>query len=232
MLNYRKEDLKFFNMERLELHINHTNKKDRYKIFKVQKEYSLDEKIAFIDKMEDGIASYLINILEKWDKEKIELPQSMGKVKTISKKAWIKRNDPRKIIDTSYKIGKYSLLETSYKDMTLECPKSEYSRNYAFTGCHIAEQWFHDLCEKLYREEQVYFESHDPKSMKIEELKELRNKYDTCFNNTELNDIIWNGKRDVKIEKLDVYIHAYKKLENSIKTIEEEINRNLNYHSQ
>jgi len=229
MQNYKKEEMKFLNMNRTDIYVSNPNNINGYQVFKIEKEFTLEEKISFIDKMEDGIASYLIALIEKWEMEKDELPQSSGSPKTVSKKAWIKRNDTRNIIDNDYKIGRYHVLRTAFSNMTLTCPTTEYGHSYAFTGQHVAHQWFHDLCNKLHYQEQEYFKSIDPKSIMLNEVEEMGDKFGTCFNNKELNDIVWNRKIDVEMKNLQLYLDAYKKLEDTMTNIERELNE---IHSQ
>lgn len=109
--------------------------------------------------------------MKKWEKEKDTLPKDQfGKPKTVSKKAWIKRNDKRKIIDIEYQIGSYSLFSNRFSDMTTTCPTTDYGYSQEYTGEHIAHQWFHDLLRELYLEEKNTSRNMTRSSRKLQKL--------------------------------------------------------------
>ena len=221
---YSKEDLKFLNMNS-----NLTIGKE--KIFSIENTLSIEEKVAFIDELENGVATHLINIFTKWETEKDSLSKdSHGSIKTVSKKAWIKRNDERKIIDVDYKIGKYYLLGNSFGGMSLICPYTEYNRKYLYTDDNVVKQWFHDLCEKLYRQEKEYFESINPFDIKLEKVNKYANKYHIYFDNEKINNIAWNNtgyKNNVTEKELDIFIEGYEKLEKNIENVTNDVNVKL-----
>lgn len=75
-------------------------------IFKCENAISKEEKIKFVDEMTNGKLSYVINLVNKFDNEKETLPKdSYGEVKTVSLKAWLKRNDSEQVIDNYFKCG-------------------------------------------------------------------------------------------------------------------------------
>lgn len=147
MLNYKVEDLKFLNMKMIE------SDKPTEKIFSIERELSEDEKIEFLDNMNDGIISYILNLANKWNAEKVQLPKDQyGIVKTVSKKAWIRRNDTKKIIDTEHPlsrcdVGRFYLFDELWH-LDSDCNK------------HLVCFWFHDFCEKLLEKEREYFKEH------------------------------------------------------------------------
>ena len=231
-MNYKKEDMKFLNMTTREVFIPGANKiGGMYEIFEIEDELNIQEKIKFIDKFKDGLASYLINIIQKWEDEKDGLSKdNRGHIRTVSKKAWIKRNDPRKIIDNKYDIGKYYFMGNKYTELTLECPMS-YGHRELYMGSHIANQWFHSLCLELKDKEQKYFESIDSRSIKFKKLKEYISMYG-IFESDILNDIKWNGKDDLTEKDIDMYIKHFEKIDEIYKSVSteikaEEINRQI-----
>lgn len=220
---YNKDELKFLNMKTNRIGLG----KVTFKIFQIENELTLEDKISFIDEIEKGMATYLLNIFDKWEIDKKGLPKdSYGHVKTVSKKAWIKRNDDRKIIDIKYKIGSYYFLGEEYKTITKICPSTGYGRDMQYTNDHIVNQWFHDLCYKLYREELNYYKTINPLHIKIEKLKEMK-RYNTLFNNKIINDIVHNNKEDVTEQELDIFINAYEKLDNYVEELSKELEENL-----
>ena len=226
-MEYKVEDLRFYNMKTSIKYIsNFRINTGECKIFEIEDQLTENEKIKFIDELKDGVASYLLNILQKWEVEKDNLPKdNWDNVKTVSKKAWIKRIDKRKIIDIEYKVGKYYLFGTEFKDMSIICPTTEYSYRMAYTGEGIINQWFHDLCNLLYKEEQKYFQEHDNFQIKLSKLKELGNKHNIVFGSMELNDIIWNRKEDISEQRIDEYIIAYERLYQFIDQIGNELSK-------
>ena len=64
------------------------------KIYDCEHKILRDDKIAFVDSMQDGVLSYLLFLIEKFNEDKENMPKdSWGHVKTVSLKAWIKKND-------------------------------------------------------------------------------------------------------------------------------------------
>jgi hypothetical protein len=229
-MEYKTEGLKFYNMKKTDKHrANAKFTNDMFKIFEIEDQLTEQEKVEFIDNLKDGVATYLINIITKWESEKDTLPKDRwGNPKTVSKKAWIKRHDERKIINIEYKIGRYHLFGTEFKTMCLICPTTEYSYNMAYTDKNIVHQWFHDLCYLLFREEQKYFKEHDEFQIKLSKLVALGNQYSIVFDSKELNDIVWNRKNDIDEKTIDKYINAYEKLEQLIDQISDELKQQTN----
>lgn len=219
-MDYKKEEMKLLNMKRRSSIFGSIDNRN-HKFFEIERTESIHDKTLFIDAQHDGIASYLIELFNKWDNEKDGLPKNAhSKPKTVSKKAWIRKNDTREIIDITYELGSYRLFGTKFKDMTQECPTTEHGFDLAYSGKNVVEQWFHDSLILMYREEKKYFEDNDPFTIKLNKVKDLGNRHHIIFNSQELNDIVWNRKTDVSEENLDVYISVYEDLEKSIDTIE------------
>lgn len=223
---YKIEELTFFHMKKRKIWVDNPYANNRMSIYDIEKTLSEEEKLAFIDELKEGLGTYVLKILKKWESEKDSLPKNQfGSPKTVSKKAWIKRNDPHKIIDIDYKIGTYYLFKTKFKELSTICPSTASGYSMHYTGESIVHQWFHDLCEELYFKEKRYFEEHDTKEIKIAKVKNLGNRYGIVFNNKNLNDIIWNGKKDVTEEELDAFTAAYEELEQKIHEISSKLEK-------
>lgn len=208
--NYKVEDQIFRNMKRF---ISFGD----FKPFPIESKLSDEEKIQIIDKYNDGLASYMITLITKWNEEKESLPKdNWGNPKTVSEKAWIKRNDTRKKVNSDYKIGSYSMLGTKFKVLDMICPSTEYGRNMGYTGQSVINQWFHGFCLDCYNKETTWFKENDPLQIKIKKVKDLGNQYHTVFNCKLLNDIVWNQEKNVTDKELDVFIGAYEALEKRI----------------
>lgn len=69
------------------------------------------DKIDFIDKMQEGKMSYLLGLIEQINKDKDTLKfDNTGYIKTVSLKAWIKKNDSRGLLDDWYKYGNFTIV--------------------------------------------------------------------------------------------------------------------------
>ena len=221
---YKSEDLKFFNMKQVKY------QHDKRPIFEIENQITIEEKIDFIDQVKDGIATYLINLVTKWVVDRGELPKDLsGHVKTNSLKAWIRRNDTLQIVDYKYKYGQYNLFGGKYNiENALVCPTTEYGRQRIYTGSHIVNQWYHDLCTELYFEEKKYFESIDSFSMKIIQVHEYSDKYG-ALNNKKVNDIKYynSGYDNINEEELDIIIDIFEKIEVTVNEGIKELNSKI-----
>ena len=225
---YKVEDMKFLNMPiKKESLLGINGKEHVYNVFEIENELSIEEKIAFIDAVENGVATYLLNIFDKWKKDCNELKKdACGNVKTVSKKAWIKRNDVRGIIDVDDCVGAYFLFGNRYYEMSITLPHFRYK---CFKFCkeeHIVNQWFHDLCNKLYTKESDYFKTIDPFSIKVEKIKEYVRLFGD-MNNRIVKNIYFNGKTGVTEEALDVILEGYSNLEFHRNIISKEVEESL-----
>ena len=214
---YNVEDLKFLNMEEQKIYKPNPCNTKGLKIFAIENEMTLADKIKVIDIFKDNIATYLLNIINKWDEEKGSLPKDKWDApKTVSVKAWIKRNDPRGKIDNDYKIGRYHLFGEEFKSLDTKCPSTEYNYSMEYTGENVVNQWFHNLCDEFKMKESDWFKEHDPKQIKITKLKHLGDSYRIGFKCKLLNDIVYNRETNVTDEQLDLLISAYEVLEKCI----------------
>jgi hypothetical protein len=208
--NYKPENQFFRNMDRF---ISYGN----FKPFPIESELTNEEKIEIMDKYSNGLVSYMISIINKWNEEKDSLPKDQwDSPKTVSEKAWIKRNDTRKIVDDDYKIGSYHMFGIKFTRLDLICPNTEYGHNMGYTGQNIINQWFYDFCYKQLQEEEKWFKDNDPLQIKIKKVKELGERYRIVFNCKLLNDIVWNKVPKITDKELDAFINAYEELEKCI----------------
>jgi hypothetical protein len=209
--NYRVENLFFKNMSRA---ITIGN----YKYFSIESDLAEEEKVEILDKYSDGLATYMISLINKWNNEKDSLPKDQwNDPKSVSKNAWIKKNDTKKIIYISYNQAiSYNMFGGKHKTLDTICGTMEYSHNMAYTGNSIINQWFYDFCETQLKKEQQWFKENDPKQIKLKQLKDIGDLYRTCFDNMKLNDVIWNNKDNITEEEIDLFMNAYKAIEKCI----------------
>lgn len=220
--NYDVKDLRFLKMAREPLYKLNANSA---LVFEIEKELTLVEKIKIIDALHDGIATYMLELIAQWEEDVDSLPKQRGhRVKTVSFQAWIRRNDDRKKISESTlgsSLGTYRMFGERYNiQWGTTIPDYEFSINpqsLAYSSRHVVHQWFHDLCDELYRHEASYHKNHDPVNIKIKTLIGYKEKFGTPFNEKKLNMIVWNHRivegYEVASEDLDRYIAAYKRIE-------------------
>jgi len=184
-----------------------------------------EEKIAFIDLMQDGKMSYLLNLIDKFEADKESLPKDYySSVKTVSLKAWLNRNDTLKMIDRDYHHGKIRFLN-------MERWITEANRHGSYdTYENIVDECFHRVLKDCEKEEKHYFLEHDEYSILK---KKFENKnYDTTFG---VPIGIWssgkicvcgdNGnEREITLDELKLLLSKYEELDKLVEQITNEIN--------
>lgn len=135
-------------------------KTEKIRVYTCEEEVSREDKIAFVDSFTDGKLSYILNLCEKFKKEKDGLPQAgnYGGVKTVSLLAWLKRNDTgynRAVFERNYNYGSFSLLSSV-----------RFIQHYEKKGSwdtydDFADECFHRQLKACERKEQEWHEEHD-----------------------------------------------------------------------
>lgn len=186
------------------------------KIFDCESETSREDKIAFVDSMTDGKLSYLLSLIEKFEGEKGTLPKDKyGYIKTVSLKAWVKRNDTkyeRPIIDDYYDHGRYKILGS-------ERHIQYNSKGNYDTYDDLVDESFHRQLLECKKEEKKYFAEHDEYSILKKKFRE-RNHHTTfgvhiCdWSNGRLtvadDD---DNERDITIDELKELLAKYAQLD-------------------
>lgn len=168
-------------------------------IYSCENSVSREDKIAFVDSMQDGKLSYLLSLIEKFNAEKDGLPHKEtmfggSEVKTVSLKSWINRNDKkygRPIIDNWYNYGKYNIVG---------CER------YIQSGQKGTYDYHEDLVDEIFRrqliecegKERKYFSEHDEQSILEKRFEEKQNQYRTTFGAE-----IWTGSGGIQIGDSD-----------------------------
>lgn len=205
------------------------NEKDN-EVQRVGKIYSCEnidrqEKIDFIDKLYDGKMSYIVNLIDKFEYDKNSLPKGTYEyVKTVSLKAWLKRNDSLEIVDRDYKYGRIRFLDAQ-RYITDANVKGGYD-----THKNIVDEYFHRTLKNCEREEQKYFKKHDEYSI-------LKDKFTTKNYGTTFGVQIssWsageiciyddnNNQREITIDELKLLLSKYEELDRLIEKITGEVN--------
>lgn len=193
------------------------------KIYNDEQSVTRDDKIAFVDKMQDGKLSYILALAEKFEKDKRTMPvNKWGEVKTVSLKAWIKRNDERQLITNSYLYGNIRFICGRNIQSINEKDVHDIYKDYVDEVFHLQLR----ECESL---EHKYFLEHDEYS--ILKKKFLDSKHDTTFgvhiatwSNGNICVVDDNGdrERDITIEELKYLLSKYEELDALIAKITEE----------
>lgn len=220
MFEWKVEDLKLMN-ENCNMYLGNE------KIYNCESKISREEKIEFVDRMNDDKLSYILYLIDKFNKEKDSMPKDdYGNIKTVSLKAWIKRNNTKNILFT-YDLGKYSING---------CERhinSKYKGDYDLCD-DLVDEAFHRQLKNCEYKEKIYFSEHDEYSIlkkRIEKYSDLyRGIYDFNVKTSYCSDgniYIYDdnkNKRKITLDECKILIAQYKKLEKYIKQLSNEIN--------
>ena len=198
--------------------------------FNCELELSQEEKIQFIDSIENGRMTYILELVNKFGKERNSLAKNKwGGINTNSLKAWIKRNDCRHMIDCDYDYGKIRFLGVKSFITRLT---SESDKMYYETCEDFINDVFHVILLRCRNNEIDCYKSND----EYEILKEkFRNrKYRTTFG---VHIASWssgricvydenddNKERDITIDELKLLIEKDEELDRIIQKMSSEIN--------
>lgn len=219
---YKVEDLKFY------------NQKDSYVQFKNKKIYyndtTIEDKVALIDELYGGFASYMLELFDKFQKEKDTIKKdNKGNYITISFNNWVKKNDKRHLLkpllcQNDKKQKYYVFLNKKYNIEEGEKAKFYYGLSIypLLIKDDTISQWYNDLIEELISKETAYFKQHNLYYQKIQKIKNYEKRYGNPLNSEDINDICFNGKENIKEETLDRILILYKKYEILLGQLKEE----------
>lgn len=188
------------------------------RIFDCESKTSREDKIAFVDSMTDGKLSYLLSLIEKFESEKESFPKnSCGNVKTVSLKAWVKRNDTKyefPVINDWCNYGKYTILG-------IERNIQSNSKGRFETYEDLVDECFHRQLLKCEIEEQKYFSEHDEQSILEKQLEEKIERNGTTFGlkivtgsgGIKIGDFDSDETRKLTIEELKELLSKYEQLD-------------------
>ncbi len=194
----------------------------RKKIYDCEYNTTREDKISFVDSKQDGILSYLLTLIEKFNQDVETMPKDQyGNVKTISLKAWIKKNDTKyskPIIDDHYEYGKYYIL-----GMERYITNNEQGHFDIYKD--LVDELFHRQLKKCEEKERDYFLEHDERSILKREFRTMMDKYDTTFgvpvvihgNNYYIGDFKKN--REITLDEIKEMLSKYEQLDSLVKKI-------------
>ena len=155
MFTWKVEELKLRN-ENCKTYVG------KERIFNCESELTREEKIAFVDNMQDGKLSYILELVDKFNRDESTLPKdAYGNVKTVSLKAWINRNDTKygntdytRIIDSWYNYGKIRFLGS---ERWITWNDFEDKKSYYDTYANYVDEIFHRQLQQCLKMENEYF---------------------------------------------------------------------------
>lgn len=151
------------------------------KIYNAENKLSREEKIEFLDRMNDDKISYILNLADEFQNDKDNLAKNnRGEVSAASLKEWLEKNDNRKLVDTNKSsIGTINFLNyTKYsgrfiQDINLTPASDVY--------CDFIDSLFHRQLEICEQQEKKYFKEHDTYSILSRKVSDNIDKYHTTF---------------------------------------------------
>ena len=146
-----------WDVSKMELYNEEKNFNKSNPLFSCENIVSQQDKIDFVDKMNDNKLSYLLNLSKQLEQDKKNLPvDKHGNIKTVSLKSWLKRNDTRKLVDDFYKYGNFYLMG-GWRITNLDSEE-------------CIDRCFHAQLKKCARMEYEYYCSHDDYIIAVREL--------------------------------------------------------------
>lgn len=157
MKNYNIKDLKLMNMTR------------ENGVFACESGMSNEDKIVFVDSFQDGVLSYFIAIAGKFLAECDNLKRDVyGDIRTVSKQAWLRKNDPRGLISRDVctwwdNCGAFQFLGVR--------------ANIFHLRDNLVDECFHAQLEQLLLEEQWYYNEHNDDQKVIKNVCHTLSRY-------------------------------------------------------
>lgn len=221
MFEWKVEEMRLLNDES-------TEKVKGRRIYSFERGISREDKIKFIDSMNDGKLSYILALVEKFENEKKNLPQdNCGYVKTVSLKAWLKRNDNQSLIDDRFNYGTIKFMGVGGRNIQYIDMMDRWN---------IFEDYIDEVFNKQLNEceglEEKCFLEHDEYSILKNKVKDYCYKYRVYFGlsiSYSSKNLYLYDKNDSKqfreftMDELKYLISKYEELDKAIERIEKEI---------
>lgn len=221
MFEWKVEEMRLLNDES-------TEKVKGRRIYSFERGISREDKIKFVDSMNDGKLSYILALVEKFESEKENLPQdNCGYVKLVSLRAWLKRNDNQNLIDNRDDYGTIRFMGVGGRNIQWIDMMDRWNIFEDYTDEVFNRQL--NECEGL---EEKYFLEHDEYSILKNKVKDYCYKYRVYFGlsiSYSRKNLYLYDKNDSKqcreftMDELKYLISKYEELDKAIERIEKEI---------
>lgn len=204
------------------------------KIYNIETELSREEKIEFLDRMNEGKISYILNLADEFQNDKDNLPKNRrGEISDISLKEWLEKNDNRGLVYTGkISTGTINLLNyTRYsgrhiQDINIISASDVY--------CDFVDELFHRQLKECEKQEKQYFNKyyyykheHDEYRILSKKVSDYMYKYNISFGKE-----IWQRgdrlffkdnqsylERDLTLDELKVLETAFEKIKDTMDEI-------------
>jgi hypothetical protein len=152
--------------------------------FKTERELNTAEKIEFIDSITNGRCTKLLALLQKYKDERDTLPKDpckfgTDKTKTVSLKAWLKRNDDEGFFDREYHYGHIRPVKDTFLSKgtrgRISTPDSSRIQDACENPQKLVDYMFHSAMLECLRAEKQWFRSHDEHSIVTDQFIDLDN---------------------------------------------------------
>lgn len=219
---WKVEDMKLMN-EKSNIYINDG------KIYSDENKVSRDEKIEFLDKMNDDKISYMLKLADKFQEDKDKLSKDeYGFYKDASLRAWLKKNDYRGIVDTSKTlIGSITLV--GYDSYGYGRRNIQNINLQARYDCRkdFVDELFHRQLKECEKQEKQYFNERDEYKILSRKVSDYMYKYDISFgkeiwhrgNRLFFKDSQSYLERDLTMDELKVLEVAFEKIKDTMDEI-------------
>lgn len=199
------------------------------KIYKAENELSREEKIEFLDKMNDDKISYMLKLADKFQEDKDKLSKDeYGFYKNASLRAWLKKNDYRNIVDTSKPyIGSITLV--GYDSFGCGRRNIQNINLQARDDCRkdFVDELFHRQLKECEKQEKQYFAEYDDYKILSRKVSDYMYKYNISFgkeiwqrgNRLFFKDIQSYCERDLTMDELKVLEAAFEKIKDTMDEI-------------
>lgn len=220
MFEWKLEDLALMN-QKFNFYI------EDEKIYTCEANTSREDKIAFIDSMRSGKMSYVMELMEKFKKDKPSLAKDkFGEVTGNAMRKWIRDNDEHDRINFMMSTGDFFIGNFQGNIDTV------FVRNRTNTFKDFVDEVFHQTLKDLEREEILYFKSTDGYYVATSSLREMMRKYNTTFGidlidycgDIYIRDKDTKAERTLTLEEINTILDKYNQLQKYIDSIASEIN--------
>lgn len=221
---WKVEDMALMN-EKSNIYINNE------KIYNAENKLSREEKIEFLDKMNDDKISYMLKLADKFQEDKDKLSKDeYGYYKDASLRAWLKKNDYREIVDTSKTLrGVGSITLVGYGSFGCGRRNIQNINLQVRDDCHkdFVDELFHRQLKECEKQEKQYFNEHDEYKILSKKVSDYMYKYDISFgkaiwqrgNRLFFKDSQSYCERDLTMDELKVLEAAFEKIKDTMDEI-------------